>query len=86
MHIMQGAFRREWRALCKKRNAADGRSAARPKGAPQKRHDGIAERDKGITIAWALRLVLTLLGDFESIAKHAIVHETCPIHPVQANS
>ncbi len=71
---MQGAFRREWRALSKKRNAADGRPAARPEGAPQKRHDGVAALDKGITIACALRLVLTFLGGSESIAKHATVH------------
>ncbi|SCZ57871.1 hypothetical protein SAMN03097708_01529 [Thiohalomonas denitrificans] len=74
MHIMQGAYRREWRALSKKRNAADGRPAARPKGAPQKRHDGVTALDKGMTIACALRLVLTFLGGSESIAKHATVH------------
>ncbi|SCZ68324.1 hypothetical protein SAMN03097708_03287, partial [Thiohalomonas denitrificans] len=34
-----------------------------------------AALDKGITIACALRLVLTFLGGSESIAKRATVHE-----------
>ena len=81
---MQGAFRREWRAVCsagthkcrgrmdaqerpKKRNAADGRPAVRPKGAPQKHHDRVAALDKGVTLACALRLAAKHHGNAEPV-------------------
>jgi len=54
---MQGALAQEWPALASKRNAADG-----PKGAPMKRHDRVAALAKGMAIACAPRLVLTLHG------------------------
>jgi len=59
---MQGALALEWPALSSKRNAADGPSSARPKGASMKRHDRVAALAKGMTIACAPRLVLALHG------------------------
>jgi MFS family permease len=44
---MQDVLVREWLALSSKHNAADGRSATRPKGAPRKRRNRVAALDKG---------------------------------------
>jgi hypothetical protein len=72
---MQGALVREWQPLSSKRNAAEGCPAARPEGAPRKRHDYVAALDKGWTIACALRLVLTLSGGSECTSGGGAVHQ-----------
>ncbi|QGX41067.1 hypothetical protein E2H98_15900 [Permianibacter aggregans] len=41
---------------------------------PRKRHDCVAALDKGMTIACALRLVLTLSGGSESASEGDAVH------------
>ena len=43
----QGAVRREWRVLAKRRNAAGDRFPTRPQGATQRRQYGVAVLDKG---------------------------------------
>jgi len=48
--------------LSSNRNAAAGRSAARPEGAPRRRQAGVAALDKGWAIACTLRLVLAPPG------------------------
>ena len=71
---MLGVFRREWRALSKKRNTADGRFASRPKGAPQMPQSGVALLDKDRAIACAVRLVLRHLRGSESAKQCETVH------------
>jgi hypothetical protein len=44
---MQGVLRREWRALFKQDNAAEGGFSARPKGSPQIPQSCVAVLDKG---------------------------------------
>ena len=55
---MQGVIRREWHALFKDDNAAEGCLPTRPKGSPQIPQSGVAVLDKGAAIACELRLVL----------------------------
>ncbi len=59
---MQGVIRREWHALFKDDNAADGCFPSRPKGSLQIPQSGGAVLDKGGAIACELRLVLGDLG------------------------
>ncbi len=44
---MQGVLRREWPALFKQDNAAEGGFSARPKGSPQIPQSCVAVLDKG---------------------------------------
>jgi hypothetical protein len=44
---MQGVLRREWQALFKQDNAAEGGCSARPKGSPQIPQSCVAVLDKG---------------------------------------
>ena len=61
----QGAPRREWHALAKRRNTADDCFTARPKGAMIQY--GVAVLEKDPAILCGLRLVLNHLGGSESI-------------------
>ena len=67
-------LRRNGRPLASRRNAADGRTVAHPKGAPQKRQLGVAALAEGVTIGGARHLDLTLLGGFESASKSDALH------------
>ncbi len=55
---MQGVIRREWPALFKDENAAEGCFPVRPKGSRQMTQYGVAVLANGGTIACELRLVL----------------------------
>ena len=71
---MQGVIRREWLALFKNDNAAEGCFPARPKGSPQIPQFGVAVLDKGPTIARELRLVLGNLGASDFYRQFRTVH------------
>jgi len=71
---MLGAFRREWRALAKKRNNADGGFASRPQGAPQMPQSRVAMLDKDLAIACALRLVLRHFRGSENVKQYETLH------------
>jgi hypothetical protein len=47
---MQGVLRREWPALFKQDNAAEGGFSARPKGSPQIPQSCVAVLDKGVPL------------------------------------
>ena len=47
---MQGVLRREWRALFKEDNAAEGCFSTRPKGSPQISQSCVAVLDKGLPL------------------------------------
>lgn len=67
-------LRRNGRPLASRPNAADGRTVAHPKGAPQKRQLGVAALAEGGAIGGTRRLDLTLLGGSESASKSTALH------------
>ena len=71
---MQGVLRREWHALFKDDNAADGCFLSRPKGSPQIPQSRVAALAKGVTIACELRLVLGNLGGSDFRMQSETVH------------
>ena len=71
---MQGVLRREWLALFKEDNAADGCFPARPEGIPQIPQSSVAALAKGITIACELRLDLGNLGGSDFSMQSETVH------------
>jgi hypothetical protein len=70
----QGVPRRQWRVLAKRRNTADDRFPARPKGASQMIHVGVAPFEKDPAISCRLRLVLDHLACSESINITSVDH------------
>ena len=62
---MQGAPRREWLVLAKRRNAADDRFPVRPKGAIQMIQYGVTALNKDWAIVYGLCLVLDHLDSSE---------------------
>jgi len=64
--------------ISSQRNAADGRSAARPKEAPRMHQDGVAALAKGWAIAGALRLGPAPPGDSGCIERYGSRYEHCP--------
>jgi len=71
---MQGVIRREWRALFKDDNAADGCFSSRPKGSPQIPQFSVAVLAKGRAIPCELRLALGNLGASDFIMQFRTVH------------
>ena len=74
MGPVQGAIRREWQALYKDCNAADGRLSPCPQEGPQIAQSRVAVLDKGMAIARELRLVLSKLWASENVKQYETLH------------
>ncbi len=76
---MQGVLRREWHALFKQDNAAEGCFSARPKGSPQIPQSYVAVLDKGLPLPancalsweiWGLLISCCSIGHYTSVVLH----------------